>query len=75
VAADATGAPSLGPDVALCEASPVEGEVAEDVVVVAAVEEGSRTLALPFEGAGVDSFAADSVVPSACGGVLSGGGA
>jgi hypothetical protein len=75
VAADAVGAPSLGPDVVVCEPSPAEGEVVEDVVVVLAVERGSWTLALPFEGAGVDSFAAGSVVLSAGGGALSGGGA
>jgi hypothetical protein len=74
VAADAAGALSLGPDVVLCEPSLVEGEVADDVVVAAVVEGGSWTLAVRFEGAGVDSFAAGSVVPSAGGGVLSGGG-
>jgi hypothetical protein len=49
--------------------------VEEEVVVAAAVEEGSWTLALAFEGAGADSFEAGSVVPCEGGGVLCASGA
>jgi hypothetical protein len=49
--------------------------VEDEVVGVPVVEGDSLTFALAFEGAGVESFAAGSVVPSAGGRVLSGGGA
>jgi hypothetical protein len=62
------GAPSLRPDVVLCEPSPIEGEVVADVVVAAAVEGGCWTLAFPFDVAGLRARSRREPSRSACSG-------